>query len=473
MTDSSTQSGKLPTSNFDVDLVRRYNGSGPRYTSYPTALQFTADFNAKQLREVIDLSNEQLVPDPLSLYVHIPFCSKLCFYCACNKVITRNKNRAVDYLERLHEEISRYGKIFDDDRELVQLHLGGGTPTFLETNQIDRLFSHIGDNFRLSKDLARDFSIEIDPRTVNIETLNRLREIGFTRISLGVQDFAPDVQKAIHREQSSDETLALIAHAQAIGFASTNVDLIYGLPLQTAVGFEKTLNQLLAVRPERLSIFHYAHLPERFKPQRKICESQLPRSDEKLNILNGAISQLTQAGYVHVGMDHFALVDDSLVSALQDGSLQRNFQGYSTHARSDLIGVGVSAISHIGNSFSQNTKTLSIYQNHLDEGRMPIDQGLRLSQDDILRKRVIEQLMCSTEVNLDKALKGFDCDAASYFADELRNLRPLEADRLIEFTSPNVIKVTQKGRFFLRNICMIFDQYLSKKRDLNHYSKVI
>ena len=462
-----------PGPDFDLDLIRRYGCSGPRYTSYPTALQFTTGFDAVQLKEVIQRSNEELLPRALSLYVHIPFCSTLCFYCACNKIVTRNATRAADYLVRLHSEVAMYSQLFDDDRELVQLHLGGGTPTFLNTAQIRQLVAQIGDHFPLTDDVSRDYSIEIDPRTVSHETLDQLREIGFNRVSMGVQDFDPSVQKAIHREQPCEETLSLIRHAQAQGFRSTNIDLIYGLPLQTVASFTVTLDRLLEVTPDRLSIFHYAHLPHLFSPQQRIVEPQLPDSEEKLRILGAVIMQLSDAGYVYIGMDHFAREDDPLVSAFHDGTLHRNFQGYSTHAQCDLIGVGVSAISHIGNSYSQNTKSLSHYQECIDAGELPVDRGLELSQEDTIRQLVIEQLMCVGEVDLDEVFVEYGLVPGDYFASELERLQPLVDDDLITHPSPRVVRVTRKGRYLLRNICMIFDQYIGSDADVLRHSRVL
>lgn len=458
---------------FDPDLVRRYAGAGPRYTSYPTALQFKETFDATQLKTFAQSSNEELLPRDLSLYVHIPFCATLCFYCACNKIVTRNARTAADYLERLNREAAMYGRLFDNDRQLTQLHLGGGTPTFLDTAQIRDLLDCIGRHFRVTDDVSRDYSIEIDPRTVSEETLDRLREIGFNRISMGVQDFDPQVQKAVHREQSSEKTLSLVRHARTQGFRSTNVDLIYGLPLQTAASFTATLDRLLEVSPDRLSIFHYAHLPHLFFPQRRILEAQLPSSEEKLNILGAAIERLGEAGYIHIGMDHFARPDDPLASAFHDGTLHRNFQGYSTHAECDLIGIGVSAISHIGDSYSQNTKSLAEYQKGIDAGAFPIDRGLALSRDDKIRQSVIERLMCTGEVDLDEVAAEHRLVPEDYFGDEFGRLQTLLRDELIMLPSPRIIRVTAKGRFLLRNICMIFDRYIKPTAGIPRHSRVI
>ena len=458
---------------FDPDLVRRYAGAGPRYTSYPTALQFKETFDATQLKTFAQSSNEELLPRDLSLYVHIPFCATLCFYCACNKIVTRNARTAADYLERLNREAAMYGRLFDNDRQLTQLHLGGGTPTFLDTAQIRDLLDCIGRHFRVTDDVSRDYSIEIDPRTVSEDTLDRLREIGFNRISMGVQDFDPQVQKAVHREQSCEKTLSLVRHARTQGFRSTNVDLIYGLPLQTAASFTATLDRLLEVSPDRLSIFHYAHLPHLFFPQRRILEAQLPSSEEKLNILGAAIERLGEAGYIHIGMDHFARPDDPLASAFHDGTLHRNFQGYSTHAECDLIGIGVSAISHIGDSYSQNTKSLAEYQKGIDAGAFPIDRGLALSRDDKIRQSVIERLMCTGEVDLDEVAAEHRLVPEDYFGDEFGRLQTLLRDELIMLPSPRIIRVTAKGRFLLRNICMIFDRYIKPTAGIPRHSRVI
>ena len=462
-----------PVPQFDPDLVRRYAGAGPRYTSYPTALQFKETFDATQLKTFAQSSNEELLPRDLSLYVHIPFCATLCFYCACNKIVTRNARTAADYLERLNREAAMYGRLFDNDRQLTQLHLGGGTPTFLDTAQIRDLLDCIGRHFRVTDDVSRDYSIEIDPRTVSGDTLDRLREIGFNRISMGVQDFDPQVQKAVHREQSCEKTLSLVRHARTQGFRSTNVDLIYGLPLQTAASFTATLDRLLEVSPDRLSIFHYAHLPHLFFPQRRILEAQLPSSEEKLNILGAAIERLGEAGYIHIGMDHFARPDDPLASAFHDGTIHRNFQGYSTHAECDLIGIGVSAISHIGDSYSQNTKSLAEYQKGIDAGAFPIDRGLALSRDDKIRQSVIERLMCTGEVDLDEVAAEHRLVPEDYFGDEFGRLQTLLRDELIMLPSPRIIRVTAKGRFLLRNICMIFDRYIKPTAGIPRHSRVI
>ncbi|MBP81480.1 MAG: oxygen-independent coproporphyrinogen III oxidase [Acidiferrobacteraceae bacterium] len=462
-----------PRPEFNPDLIRRYDRAGPRYTSYPTAVQFSSTLTAHQVRQLAHHSNEEPVPRPLSLYIHIPFCATLCFYCACNKIVTRNTQKAVTYLDYLYREVAMYGRLFDDDRRVVQLHLGGGTPTFLQPDQLENLITHIGSYFRLTDDIQRDYSIEIDPRTVSHQTLDRLQQIGFNRVSMGIQDFDSKVQAAVHRIQSPKETLDLLRYTRSQGFRSTNVDLIYGLPFQSVTSFSRTLDQLLEVMPDRLSIFNYAHLPHRFAPQQRIQEADLPDSEEKLQILGACIEQLTKAGYIHIGMDHFARPDDPMVTAAQEGSLHRNFQGYSTHARCELIGVGVSAISQIGKSYSQNSKDLFSYQEMIEDNQLPITRGVELSRDDEVRRDVIEKLMCQGEVNLPDALARHHIAYADYFQAELRRLEPLAQDKLVTVSGRGLIRVSPAGRYLLRNICMIFDHYLESHTEVSRHSRVI
>jgi len=444
---------------FDADLLRRYDRPGPRYTSYPTAPHFSADFGEDAFRDVARRSNEDPIPRRLSLYVHVPYCHSPCFYCGCNKVITRDVSKGEVYLRHVQREIERVGRLFDRDREVIQLHLGGGTPNFLSPEQLGELVDSLGSHFRFSRDPARDFSIELDPRHVTPDEIHMLSVAGFNRASLGVQDFDPDVQRAVNRIQSVEETLAVIDACRAAGFRSVNIDLIYGLPMQTREGFGRTLDTVIAARPDRLAVYSYAHLPELFKPQRQIRSEDLPTPEAKLGLLQLAIEKLSAAGYRYIGMDHFALPADELSPAQERGGLQRNFMGYTTHAETDLIGMGVSAISHVGDSFSQNHRDLPSYETSLDEGRLPVFRGLELSPDDRLRADLIQQLMCQGEIQVRALEDRHDIVFETYFADELDRLRPLRADGLVD-VEPDVIRATSRGRLLLRIIAMCFDRYL-------------
>lgn len=449
---------------FDADLLRRYDRPGPRYTSYPTAPQFAASFAEAQFREVARASNEDPIPRRLSLYVHVPFCVSPCFYCGCNRIITRDHGRGATYLHRLEREITLVAPLFDRDRDVIQLHLGGGTPNFLTPDLIGELVETLGRQFHFSTSAERDFSIEIDPRTVTPDDIHALARIGFNRASLGVQDFDPDVQEAVNRIQSVEDTMAVIQACRDSGMRSVNVDLIYGLPKQTHAGFAKTLDTVIAVRPDRLAIYGYAHLPEMFKAQRQLKAEYLPSAEEKLALLALAIEKLTQAGYVYIGMDHFALPEDDLAKAQARGGLHRNFMGYTTHAESDLIGFGVSSISHIGDSFSQNHRDLPGWEAALDAGRLPTWRGLHLDSDDVLRADVIQQLMCQGRIDIADTQARFDIDFLRYFADALPRLAPLQADGLVE-VGPRFIQATSRGRLLMRIIAMCFDRYLQQPSD--------
>ena len=382
------------TKSFPKELITKYGLAGPRYTSYPTALQFHEGFDADAYRRQVQSSNDDLIPKPLSLYVHLPFCKELCYYCACNKKVTRNIQRSEVYLEHLDKEIEMQGRLFDADRQVIQLHFGGGTPTYYDDIQLKHIINQLSNNFQLSRSDHREFSIEIDPRTVDEERIAYLAEIGFNRVSMGVQDFDPAVQKAVNRIQDEDKTLRLIDAARENGFNSVSVDLIYGLPLQTAKSFEKTIDSVLTVRPNRLSVYNYAHLPHLFRAQRMINSEQVPDPEVRLQLLDSTISKLVEAGYVYIGMDHFALPDDELSIAMNEGTLQRNFQGYSTCSETDLIGMGVSAIGKIGNSFVQNRKDIRDWQAQISEGKLPVWRGLAMSGEDRLRREVISAIMC-------------------------------------------------------------------------------
>ena len=447
------------TLQFDAATLRRYDRPGPRYTSYPTAPNFGAQFTEEQLRRHIASSNSWPVPRGLSLYVHVPFCFSPCFYCGCNRIITRDISRARPYLERLQREITMLGPLFDRNREVVQVHLGGGTPNFMRPADIGALLLSAADHFRLSTSAARDFSIELDPRHVLAGDIAHYAQIGFNRASLGVQDFDPEVQHAVNRIQSVEETLRVIDACRAAGFRSVNVDLIYGLPKQTVDGFARTLDTVLASRPDRLAVYSYAHLPAMFKAQRQIDDADLPSSEAKLGLLALAVEKLSSAGYRYIGMDHFALPDDDLAVAQERGTLQRNFMGYTTHADCDLVGIGMSAISHIGDSFSQNARDLPGWQSAIDRGHLPVWRGRELCFDDVLRAEVIQQLMCQGRIDMRAIEARFTIDFPSYFAAALTQLRPLATDGLVTLSARS-IAATARGRLLLRVVAMCFDRYL-------------
>jgi oxygen-independent coproporphyrinogen-3 oxidase len=447
------------TLQFDAATLRRYNRPGPRYTSYPTAPHFDEQFSEAMLRKHIERSNRWPIPRQLSLYVHVPFCFSPCFYCGCNRIITRDTARARAYLERLQREVAMFGALFDGNREVIQVHLGGGTPNFMRPADLDALLQTMGSNFRLSTSVERDFSIELDPRQVQAGDVAEYARIGFNRASLGVQDFDPEVQRAVNRIQSVAETMRVIDACRAEGFRSINVDLIYGLPKQTIAGFSRTLDTVLASRPDRLAVYSYAHLPAMFKAQRQIADADLPSNETKLGLLALAVKQLSEAGYRYIGMDHFALPDDDLAVAQVHGTLQRNFMGYTTHANCDLVGLGMSAISHIGDSFSQNARDLPGWQRAIDNGRLPVWRGREMHFDDVLRGEVIQQLMCQGRVDMPEIEARFAIDFPSYFATALAQLRPLAIDGLVTVTSRS-ITATARGRLLLRVIAMCFDRYL-------------
>lgn len=456
---------------FDPDLIRRYDIAGPRYTSYPTAVSFK-DYSAAEYLSQARQSNEDLIPLPLSLYFHIPFCATVCFYCACNKIVTKNRQQASLYLDYLFHEIELQAALYDRDRQVNQLHWGGGTPTFLGHTQITALMTKTRQHFNLLTDDSGDYSIEIDPRSVTIETIQLLREQGFNRFSLGVQDIDERVQRAVNRIQSTEQTLEIIQTCRAQQAKSISIDLIYGLPLQTLAGFSQTLDTVIDWSPDRISLFNYAHLPTLFMPQRRIKTEELPSSEEKLQILQHAVQQLTAAGYVYIGMDHFAKPTDELALAQEHGTLHRNFQGYTTHADCDLVAMGVSAISNVANCYSQNEKTTEAYYAALDAGHLPVTRGLTLNEDDLILRYIIQQLTCQFEVDLNTAEHEFQIDAKTYFKTELEQLAPMQADHLLEITGSK-ITVTPRGRFLVRNICMAFDASLKQASMTQRFSKVI
>lgn len=457
---------------FDPALVARYDVAGPRYTSYPTAPQFNAEFDELALRHVIRTSNEEPIPRPLSLYVHVPFCMSPCFYCGCNRVITRDIGQADRYLERLYREIELIAPLLDRDRPVRQLHFGGGTPNFLDIARMRELMESLARHFSFSQLAGREYGIELDPRFADGGYVRALGELGFNRLSVGIQDFDPAVQQAVNRIQSVEQTREAIDAARESGFRSVSVDLIYGLPRQSLDGFSRTLDQVVALGPDRVAVYGYAHLPDMFKPQRQIDAAELPDAATRLALFGRALAQLSAAGYVYIGMDHFARADDELAVAQRAGTLQRNFQGYSTHGECDIVGLGVSAISRIGDSYSQSSRDLTGYYAMLDAGRLPVVRGLLLEDDDVIRRELIGELMCHGR--LDKIRFGerhrllFD----EYFADERKRLQLLIADGLLREDAQS-IQVTSPGRLLLRIIAMCFDAYLDPQAHTPRYSRAI
>ncbi|MDR5904682.1 oxygen-independent coproporphyrinogen III oxidase [Franzmannia qiaohouensis] len=457
------------SSAWDEALIRRYDVSGPRYTSYPTALSFHDGVGAEALTDALTRSNAG--GRPLSLYVHVPFCRKICFYCACNKIATKNTRLAEPYLARLDREMVLAARHLDTSRPVSQLHWGGGTPTFLTLDQMGDLVDRLDSRFGLSSDPKRDYAIEIDPREANMLTLRHLQALGFNRISLGVQDLDLRVQKAINRVQPRVLTETLVDEARRLGFRSLNMDLIYGLPHQTRDSFAATLEQVIDMGPARLSVFNYAHMPQRFAPQRRISEADLPSAEEKLAILRTTIDMLEAAGYVHIGMDHFARPDDSLAVAQRQGTLQRNFQGYSSHADSDLVGLGVSAISRVDDLYAQNPSDLAGYEAALDAGRLATQRGVRLSQDDLYRRYAIERLMCDMHLDLAELGTRFGIDAERYFADSLRQLEGAERDGLM-MRRGLTLTATPIGKLLIRHLAMAFDAHLTPGQG-PRYSRIL
>lgn len=444
---------------FNRALVEKYDRPGPRYTSYPTAPQFHQAFAVDDYRSAAVASNQAAQPKPLSVYIHIPFCQSLCYYCACNKIITQKTHRAVEYLDYLKREIAMQAGLFDDTRQLTQLHLGGGTPTYLTSEQLADLMDALHQAFDMDDSDDHEFSIEVDPRTISPERIHQLRELGFNRLSFGVQDFDAAVQAAVNRVQSEEQIYQLVATAREAEFKSVSVDLIYGLPLQTVASFDVTLSKIIALRPDRIAAYSYAHLPELVRAQRLIRREDMPPPERKLELLELTIARLTAAGYVYIGMDHFALPDDELTLARANGTLQRNFQGYSTHADCDLIGLGVSSIGKVGDSYSQSVKELSQYYARLDQGLLPVHRGYRLSADDRLRREVISDLMCHGRVDFAKIEASHGIDFAEYFADSLAKLDEQVADGLVEIHDDALLLLPQ-GQLMMRSVAMAFDAYL-------------
>ena len=454
------------------DLLQRFDVAGPRYTSYPTADRFVEAFGSDEYSAALAhrRSGAAAMALPLSLYVHIPFCESLCYYCACNKIITKHHERAEPYLRYLSREIDLHTAQLGTGQPVSQLHLGGGTPTFFDDRQLTELMDMLRRNFALAP--GGEYSIEVDPRTVDAQRLSVLHRLGFNRLSFGVQDFDPEVQKAVHRVQPAEQVFALVEAARGIGFESINVDLIYGLPRQTPESFQRTLAQVNQLRPDRIALYAYAHLPERFKPQRRILQADLPPAANKVSMLSASLDAFIGAGYVYVGMDHFALPNDALAVAKRQGRLHRNFQGYSTQPDCDLIGLGVSAIGKVGATYSQNAKTLEEYCDHLDQGRLPVVRGLALTRDDVVRRAAIMALMCQGELQFESIELAHLIDFRSYFAAELDALATLQEQGLVTL-QPTGITVTERGWFFVRAVAMVFDRYLQADRNRARFSRII
>ena len=454
------------------ELLTRFDVSGPRYTSYPTADRFVEAFGEDDY--VLALKQRHLGSAakamPLSLYVHIPFCESLCYYCACNKIITKHHDRADVYLRYLSREVDLHTAHCGTGQVVSQLHLGGGTPTFLSDDGLRELMDTLRRSFTLVP--GGEYSIEVDPRTVDAGRLKVLAELGFNRLSFGVQDFDPEVQKAVHRVQPAEQVFALVESARAIGFDSINVDLIYGLPKQTPDSFDRTLAQVNELRPDRIALYAYAHLPERFKPQRRIVWADLPMASAKVSMLSRSLDAFTEAGYVYVGMDHFALPEDALAVAKRQGRLHRNFQGYSTQPDCDLIALGVSAIGRVGTTYSQNAKTLEEYYDRLNQGHLPIVRGLALSRDDLVRRAVIMALMCQGALTIESVEQAWLIDFRTYFARELEQLAEMEQQGLVELSTEGV-QVTAMGWYFVRGIAMVFDRYVHSDQARARFSRII
>ncbi len=458
---------------FDPQIIRRFDVNGPRYTSYPTADRFVEAFDSEAAKLWLGKRNIGGISRPLSLYFHIPFCNTICYYCACNKIITKDHGRSAKYLKYLAKELDLQSASLegrDGEHEVIQLHWGGGTPTFLSHDEMRQLMGETRKHFKLLD--GGEYSIEVDPRKVDTATVALLGELGFNRMSVGVQDFDERVQVAVNRIQSEEETANVIAAARANGFKSISIDLIYGLPHQSATGFSRTLDRVLAMDPDRLSIYNYAHMPTLFKPQRRIADKDLPAADTKLQILALAIKKLTEAGYVFIGMDHFAKPNDELAVAQRQGRLHRNFQGYSTYADCDMLSFGISSISKVGPTYNQNVKTLDEYYDRLDAQILPVFRGIELNADDILRRSIIQALMCHFELSIESIESAHLIDFHKYFAEELGDLKEMEEAGLLKIDR-EWITVLPPGRMLVRVITMAFDRYLRADRQRKRYSKVI
>ena len=457
---------------YDKELISRYDQPGPRYTSYPAATQFHEKFLVKDYVKQAQDTNRDLIPTPLSLYFHLPFCDTVCYYCACNKIVTRNRKHAIPYLDNLYSEIEYQGNLFDRDRVVDQLHWGGGTPTFISHDQMCELMEVTGEHFTLRGDDEGEYSIEVDPREIDSESIPLLRKIGFNRISIGIQDFDPSVQKAVNRIQPYEQTAEVMQASRDNTFHSISVDLIYGLPLQSVASFKPTLDRIVELSPDRVAIYNYAHLPHLFKTQKQINEADLPSPAEKLAILQTAIDTMTDAGYVYIGMDHFAKPDDELAIAQRDGNLYRNFQGYSTHANCDVIAMGATSISRVGDCYSQNVRTPDEYDAIIRSGEIPIFRGYILDTDDKIRRDVIAQLICHFSLQFSLIESLYDIDFKTYFSGELEALSTMQADGLLHFDAEK-IQVLPIGRLLIRNICTVFDKYMQQADTTKRFSKMI
>lgn len=451
-------------------LLEKFDVPGPRYTSYPTADRFVEAFGSNEYEQALQQRNVGGIAMPLSLYVHIPFCESLCFYCACNKIVTKRHERAAEYLRYLEKEIDLHVAKLGSGQPISQLHFGGGSPTFFSDDELASLMALLRHNFQFSA--HGEYSIEIDPRTVNEHRLEHLKQIGFNRLSFGVQDFDTDVQKAVHRIQPAEQVFDLVATARTLGFKSINVDLIYGLPKQTTESFTRTLEQIITLKPDRIALYAYAHLPARFKPQRRIQAEELPPAHAKLMMLSNAISTFLRGNYVYVGMDHFALPSDELAIAKRQGRLHRNFQGYSTQPDCDILALGVSSIGRIGASYSQNVKTLDEYYDSLNRGQLPIARGLALSHDDLIRRAVIMGIMCQGRLQYEAIELAYLIQFKNYFAKEIEQLTPLLKAGLIEIDEAG-FTVTNMGWYFVRAVAMVFDRYLQYDLNRARFSKII
>ena len=456
---------------FNKKLIQRYDYAGPRYTSYPTAKQFSTDYNDADYKNWVEASNEDPIPAELSLYLHIPFCDTICYYCGCSKIVTKDRSKATPYIALLQQEIALQGQLFANDRETTQIHWGGGTPTFLKDDEIAELMNSLHQHFHINTEKG-EFGIEVDPRTVNKKRIQNLRQLGFNRISFGIQDFNTNVQQAVNRVQKTEQIMEVIQAARDNQFESINIDLMYGLPEQTPETFEHSLDAVITASPDRLAVYNYAHMPEMFKPQRRINAAALPSPQQKLAILQLTIEKLQQAGYVYIGMDHFAKPTDDLVIAQQNGSLHRNFQGYSTHANCDIVAMGITAISRIGDNYSQNVRTIDEYKSRLKDNRLTIFRGIELEPDDVLRREIITQLMCNNFLDIKKLEQKWGIEFIGYFKDTLSKLHEMADDELITLT-PEIIRITAKGRLLVRSICMQFDRYLKAEKTQQAYSRII
>ncbi|MBP6082362.1 MAG: oxygen-independent coproporphyrinogen III oxidase [Providencia sp.] len=450
---------------WDLSLIQKYNYSGPRYTSYPTALEFNQEYDEKAFISATERYPER----PLSLYVHIPFCHKLCYFCGCNKLVTRQKHKADEYLKVIEKEIIQRAALLKN-RTVSQMHWGGGTPTYLDKTQVSHLVALLKTHFHFADDV--EMSIEIDPREIELDMIDHLRHEGFNRLSMGVQDFNKEVQRLVNREQDEDFIFALIKRAKETGFTSTSIDLIYGLPKQTPESFAFTLQKVAELSPDRLSVFNYAHLPNLFAAQRKIKDEDLPSAEQKLDILQETIATLTSDGYQFIGMDHFARPQDELAIAQREGILHRNFQGYTTQGDCDLLGLGVSAISMLGDNYAQNQKDLKTYYAQVEQQGQALWRGLALTHDDCIRRDVIKLLICNFQLNFSQVEEMYPIDFKVYFAEDLELLKPMADDGLIELSEAG-IKVTPQGRLLIRNICMCFDVYLRSQMRQRQFSRVI